>query len=122
MGRAAGKLAARWMPMARAAGRAASSAAAKQSGHIAEQWVPTAKAGGKFVKHVVPAVAKPIHALWHQALGFLFLLFAGIAAWKVWRNQTAIEPAMFVIAMLFIVIMAGYGISSIRKSQRISRS
>ena len=37
-------------------------------------------------------------------------------------SQTAIAPPVFVVAIVFVVIMAGYGISSILKAQRISRS
>jgi hypothetical protein len=121
MGRAAGKLAARWLPTARSAARAAASEASKRGVNVAENWMPTARTSAKFVKHVVPAVAKPIHSLWHQVLGFTFLAFAGLGAWKVWRNQSDISPVMFVIAIVFIIVMAGYGISSVLKSQRISR-
>lgn len=122
MGRAAGRLAGRWLPAAKAAARTAASTASKHSEKAAEGWVPAARQSGKFVKHVLPAVAKPIHSLWHQIIGFSFLAFAGLGAWKVWRNQGEIAPAMFVIAVIFIVVMAAYGISSVLKSQRISRS
>jgi hypothetical protein len=76
----------------------------------------------QFVKHVLPEVARPLHSLWHQVLGFIFLVFAGTAAWKVWRTEATIAPPMLAVAVIFIVVMAGYGISSIRKSNRISRS
>ena len=45
-----------------------------------------------------------------------------MAAWKVWRSEETIAPPLFVIAIVFILIMAAYGISSIVKSNRISRS
>jgi len=126
MARAAGRLAGRWLPVAKSAVNTAKSEAAKRSGklesQVKAQWVPTARTSGKFVRHVLPAALKPLHALWHQILGFMFLVFAGLGAWKVWRNEGNIDPAMLVIAIIFIVIMALYGISSIRKSQRISRS
>ena len=115
MARAAGRLAGRWLPVAR-------SVAQKQSSTLATQWAPAAKQSGQFVKHVVPAAVKPLHALWHQVLGFIFLVFAGMAAWKVWRSEETIAPPLFVIAIIFILIMAAYGISSIVKSNRISRS
>jgi hypothetical protein len=115
MARAAGRLAGRWLPVARSVAR-------KQSSTLATQWGPAAKQSGEFVKHVVPAAVKPLHALWHQVLGFVFLVFAGLAAWKVWRTEGTIAPPMFVIAIVFILVMAAYGISSIVKSNRISRS
>jgi hypothetical protein len=124
--RAAGRLAGRWLPVAKSAARTAVKTAAKtaeqhQSGHFARQWAPVAKQSGQFIKHVVPAAAKPLHALWHQILGFFFLVFAGMGAWKIWRNENAIAPPLFVIAVVFVVVMASYGISSILKAQRISR-
>jgi uncharacterized membrane protein len=122
MARAAGKLAGRWLPVARQATQAAQKAAQKQTGALSRQWVPAARQSGQFVKHVLPEVARPLHSLWHQVLGFIFLVFAGTAAWKVWRTEATIAPPMLAVAVIFIVVMAGYGISSIRKSNRISRS
>ena len=110
MARAAARLAKKWLPVA------------KQTGQKAKDWLPTARQSGSFVKHVLPAAVKPIHSLWHEILGFTFLVFAGIGAWKVWRHPGAMPPVQFAIVVFFIVVMAAYGISSIRKARRISRS
>ena len=115
MARAAGRLAGRWLPVAR-------SVAQKQSSTLATQWAPAAKQSGQFVKHVVPAAVKPLHALWHQILGFVFLVLAGLVAFKIWRSETSIEPMALVMYVVFAIVMAGYGISSIVKSNSISRS
>jgi len=74
------------------------------------------------VKHVLPAAVKPVHSLWHEILGFIFLVFAGIAAWKVARHADAMGPLQLVIVIPFIVITAGYSVSSFLKARRISRS
>lgn len=111
MARAAGRLAGRWLPVAK-----------KQSGKLAQQWVPAAKQSGSFVKHVLPAAVKPLHSLWHEILGFVFLGLAAVAVWKVWRNPGTLPPAQLALVVIFIVVTAGYGISSVRKSRRISRS
>jgi hypothetical protein len=74
---------------------------------------------GTFFKHVLPAAVKPVHSLWHEVLSFIFLAFAGIAVWKVWRDPT---PVRIMMLTPLILILAGYGISSWRKSRRISRS
>jgi hypothetical protein len=103
LGRVAGRLARRWMPSAR------------QSGQLGRQ-------SGLFLRTVVPAAFKPVHSLWHQILGFFFLVFAGLGAWRVWRHPGTLQPAELALVIVFIVVMAGYGISSIRKSRRISRS
>ncbi len=81
-----------------------------------------ARHAGKFVKHVLPAAVKPVHSLWHEVLGFLFLSFAGLATWRVVRKAGEIPPLQFGILVLFIVVMASYGVSSFLKARRISRS
>ena len=88
---------------------------AKQQGQFARQ-------SGLFLRTVVPAAVKPVHSLWHQILGFFFLVFAGIGAWRIWSHPGTLAPAQLTIVIVFIVVMAGYGISSIRKARRISRS
>ncbi len=122
LGRAAGKIARRWLPVARKASSAARNAAQQQTDSLSRQFVPVARQSGKLVKHVLPAVVKPLHSLWHQVLGFTFLVFAGSAAWKVWRSETPIAPPLLALVIAFIVVMTGYGISSLLKSNRISRS
>lgn len=81
-----------------------------------------ARNAGLFAKHVVPQALKPIHSLWHRGLAFLFLLFAITGAWKLITNPGKLAPVQFIIALIFIVVLAGYGISSLVKSRRISRS
>jgi len=97
MARAAGRLAGRWLPVAKSAARSAVKTVGNhQSTRVAQQWIPTARQSGSFIKHVVPAAAKPLHALWHQILGFFFLVFAGLGAWKIWRNEQTIElPCLY---------------------------
>jgi hypothetical protein len=81
-----------------------------------------ARQAGKFVKYVVPAAVKPVHSLWHEVIGFIFLVFAGIAAWKVIRGASSMGPLKLALVIPFIVITAGYGVSSFLKARRISRS
>ncbi len=75
---------------------------------------------GKFVKHVLPAAVKPIHSLWHEVLGFIFLAVAAGGTFKVVRS--AYTPGQLAIIVPLIVITAGYGVSSFLKARRISRS
>ena len=77
---------------------------------------------GKFVKHVLPAAVKPVHSLWHEVLGFIFLAFAGIGTWKVVRGSATLGPVRLAIIIPFIVVLAAYGVSSFLKARRISRS
>jgi TRAP-type C4-dicarboxylate transport system permease small subunit len=81
-----------------------------------------ARQAGKFVKHVLPAAVKPVHSLWHEILGFIFLAVAAIATWKVARNSASMSPGRLALIVPFIVVTAAYGISSFLKARRISRS
>jgi hypothetical protein len=81
-----------------------------------------AQQAGKFVKHVLPAAVKPVHSLWHEVLGFIFLVFAALAGWKVYRHSDTMGPVQFALIVPLIVVTAGYGISSFLKARRISRS
>jgi hypothetical protein len=80
------------------------------------------KRAGTFVKHVLPAAVKPVHSLWHEVLGFIFLAVAAIATWKVARNSATLGPGRLAIIIPFIVVTAAYGVSSFLKARRISRS
>ena len=86
-----------------------------RSKHLAQQ-------AEKFVKHVVPAAIKPVHSLWHEVLGFVFLVFAALAAWKVFRHSDTMGPVQLALILPLIVVTAAYGISSFLKARRISRS
>jgi hypothetical protein len=81
-----------------------------------------ARQAGHFVKHVVPAAVKPVHSLWHEVIGFLFLAIAAAVSWKAWRSAATLKPGMVMILIVFVPVMAGYGISSFLKARRISRS
>jgi hypothetical protein len=87
-----------------------------------KQWMPAVRNSGTFVKHVVPAAVKPLHSLWHEVLGFIFLLIAGAGAFKMWRSAATTSPVMMLLAGFLVIVTACYGISSILKARRISRS
>jgi hypothetical protein len=81
-----------------------------------------ARHAGKFVKHVLPAALKPVHSLWHEILGFVFLTFAAVATYRVARHNGTLSLGQIALLILFIVVMAVYGVSSFLKARRISRS
>jgi hypothetical protein len=110
-GRIAGRFVGKYMPKAKAAGNVA-----------ARQFGPSAKHSRAFVKHVVPATVKPIHSLWHQIIAFLFLSLAGMAAVKTWRQMDTLSPVYVFIAIIFVLVTGGYGLSSVRKARQISKS
>jgi len=78
--------------------------------------------GVAFLRHVVPAVAKPIHALWNQMIGFLFLSFGAIFALRTAHYMISNDPGRAAVAGVATAIMAWFGIGSFLKARKISRS
>ena len=81
----------------------------------------------KFIKHVWPNVVRPLHALWNEVIGFLFLIFAAVAGFYVVRAVRAFEgdlEGLFRIVMpgLFGLVMGYFGLSSFWRARKISRS
>ena len=81
----------------------------------------------KFIHHVWPNVVRPLHALWNEVIGFLFLIFAAVAGFYVVRAVRAFEgdlEGLFRIVMpgLFGLVMGYFGISSFWRARKISRS
>ena len=93
---------------------------------VAAKNLPSAKdlgrQAGHFARHVVPAAVKPIHSLWHEVIGFFFLVVAGGGIWKIVRNRNTMGPVQLIIVIPLILILLGYGISSFLKARKISRS
>jgi len=72
-------------------------------------------------------VIRPAHSLWHEVIGFLFLALATIPIPSAIRSIREIETGKgsilrLVVTIIFVSIMAGYGISSFRRARKISRS
>jgi len=82
---------------------------------------------GRFVQHVVPGVIKPLHSLWHEIIGFLFLVLAVIPARSLineWRefNQRGDNLSKLLLGLVWVLIMAYFGITSFLRARKISRS
>jgi threonine/homoserine/homoserine lactone efflux protein len=81
----------------------------------------------KFMRHVVPSVIKPLHALWNEVIGFLFIVFAVVAGFYVFRAVRAFDGEVeglvrILLPGLFGLLMAYFGVSSFLKARKISRS
>jgi hypothetical protein len=81
----------------------------------------------KFMSHVVPSIIKPLHSLWNQIIGFLFLVFTVVAVGYVVRavrNFDGNAESLFKIALpaLFALVMGYFCFSSFLKARKISRS
>jgi hypothetical protein len=80
--------------------------------------------GGSFLKHIIPAVVKPMHALWNEVIGFFFLCFAlffGIRTYTYFRSSNG-DLMRVVMTGFFVLVFACFGISSFRRARKISRS
>jgi uncharacterized membrane protein len=90
------------------------------------------KHGGKFIKHMIPAVVKPLHSLWNEVIGFFFLVFAavfGFRTFSYFKSYTQAPPAAatselarVVLTGFFGIVMAWFGVSAFLKARKISRS
>jgi len=90
------------------------------------------KHSGKFIKHMVPAVVKPIHSLWNEVIGFFFLCLAAWFAvgtlryYRVYLHDPPSEHFQDItrIAGTAVVglVMLTFGVSAFRKARKISRS
>ena len=78
--------------------------------------------GVAFLRHVVPAVVKPIHALWNQMIGFLFISFGAIFGLRTAHYMLSHDAMRSAVAGVATAIMAWHGIGSFLRARRISRS
>ncbi len=88
---------------------------------------PMFKKAHRFVESVLPAIIKPLRALWNELIGFLFLVFAvtsGLSAFRAWRNFDGSSDSIMRLALglAFSLVMAYFGVTSFLRARRISRS
>lgn len=76
----------------------------------------------KFLSTVVPGVVKPLHSLWNEVIGFLFLVLALLAGRPVWQAYQENDLTKLVLSGFFGFVMLGFGIHSFVKARRISRT
>jgi hypothetical protein len=74
----------------------------------------------KFLAHVVPEVIRPIHIMWNQAIGFVFIVLAVVFGFRVLRGKEG--PGIQLVGALFVILIAWFGISSFLKARKISKS
>jgi len=80
----------------------------------------------KFLEAVLPGVIRPLHSLWNEILGFLFLLLAILMVRPVWRGWQEIDQGpehllRFLLSVFMFAVMLGFGIHAFWKARRISR-
>jgi hypothetical protein len=81
----------------------------------------------QFLHHVVPGVIRPLHVLWNQVIGFLFVVLGLLPipfAVRNLRNYQGDAESFFRVffSVTFTAVMLFYGISSFLRARKISRS
>jgi hypothetical protein len=82
---------------------------------------------GRFMEHVVPGVVRPLRVLWHEVIGFIFIVLAiilGSSAIRNYRTLQAEEVSLLRLAASFFlpILMAYFGITSFLRARKASRS
>ncbi len=77
----------------------------------------------KFVGHVLPGIARPIHILWNQVIGFFFIVLALLPVPSAIRNYGKEgSGAHLALTVPFVLTMGWFGISSFWRARKISKS
>ena len=77
----------------------------------------------KLLSYVLPGVIRPIHILWNQVIGFVFLVLAVLpvpSAIRSFGKEGSV--GRLVLTIPFVVLMAWFGISSFWRARKISKS
>ena len=79
---------------------------------------------GKFLRYVLPGLIRPMRVLWNQLIGFMFLVLAATIVIEGFRRSSSQDhgPGMLVVAVLFGLFLAYFGITSFLRARRISRT
>ena len=76
----------------------------------------------KLLQHILPRIIRPLHTLWNQVIGFLFLCLAALAVPSVIRFWRTSDLVRMSVTLAFVVLMASYGVFSFLRARKISRS
>jgi hypothetical protein len=81
----------------------------------------------QFLTHVMPGVTRPLRVLWNEIIGFLFIvlaIWATPSAIRNLRNYDGQNESIFraSLALIFVLIMGYFGISSFWRARKIGKS
>ena len=85
------------------------------------------KLARQFLGHVLPGVIRPLHVLWNEVIGFLFMVFAVIGGFWVFRTYRELDKPdggmmRVLVAAFFALVMLYYGVTSFLRARKIGRS
>ncbi len=82
----------------------------------------------KFLQNVLPGIIKPLHSLWNEMLGFVFLVLGLALIRPVWRSYHEVAKGdgahliKFLLGAFFCATMLCFGLHAFWKARKISRS
>jgi hypothetical protein len=84
----------------------------------------------KFFEMVLPGVIKPLHALWNEIIGFLFLAIAVFMirpTWKAYQKlQAGGDPGEAIVGLIggagLLLVGLVFGLHGFWKARRISKN
>ncbi len=90
------------------------------------EWVGMGRLISQFLGHVLPGVVRPLHALWNQMVGFLFLVLALAPMPQAihYMRHFQEDPEIFriVLSFIFFAVIGSFGVASFLRARKISRS
>jgi hypothetical protein len=76
----------------------------------------------KFVGYVLPGIIRPLHILWNQVIGFVFIVLALLPVPSAIRSYGKEGSGMrLAVTIPFVVLMAWFGISSFWRARKVSK-
>ena len=80
-----------------------------------------------FLRHVLPGIMKPLHVLWNEVIGFIFLVlavFVGVSTYRRAQSFSGDAGGLMILiaSFAFAAVLAYYGVSSFFRARKISRS
>lgn len=83
--------------------------------------------GRQFVKHVLPAVLRPLRVLWNQIIGFVFLVLTVWAVPRTIKNVREFDGdtesvAHLLLSGVFVALMGGFALYSFWRAHKVPKS
>ena len=76
----------------------------------------------KFLGHVIPGIARPIHILWNQVIGFFFIVLALLPVNYIIKDWRTDATPRLALEIPFALVMFGFGVHSFLRARKISKS
>lgn len=81
----------------------------------------------QFFKQVVPGVIKPLHVLWNEIIGFIFISMAVIGIFRTYKfyGEAAVDEGQGIKMLFsggFALIMLYFGLTSFWRARKIGKA